>query len=51
VHALRSAGTVEYAARELLRARALPLLPRDELIVADGYHRVCAICFTTMTRP
>jgi len=76
VHALRSADTVEYAAKDLLRASALPLLPRDEprveddlkriskgkplspvlliagdmskampLIVADGYHRVCAICF------
>ena len=76
VHALRAADTIEYAAKDLLRASALPLLPRDEprveddlkrinkgkplspvllvagdmskampLIVADGYHRICAICF------
>jgi hypothetical protein len=76
VHALRSAKTVEYTAKDLLRASALPLLPRDEshveddlkriskgkplspvlliqgdmskavpLIIADGYHRVCAVCY------
>ena len=75
VHGLRSAKTVEHAAKDLLRASALPLLPRDEshveenlkrinkgkplspvlliegdmskaipLIIADGYHRVCAVC-------
>jgi hypothetical protein len=75
VHALRSAKTVEHTAKDLLRASALPLLPRDEshvardlkrinkgkplspvlliqgdiskavpLIIADGYHRVCAVC-------
>jgi hypothetical protein len=76
VHALRSAKTVEHIAKDLLRASALPLLPRDEshvaddlkridkgkplspvlliqgdmsnavpLIIADGYHRVCAVCY------
>jgi hypothetical protein len=75
VRALRSANTVEHTAKDLLRASALPLLPRDEshveadlkrinkgkplapvlliegdmskgvpLIIADGYHRVCAVC-------
>jgi hypothetical protein len=75
VRALRSAETVEYTAKDLLRASALPLLPRDEshveddlkrigkgkplspvlliqgdmskavpLVIADGYHRVCAVC-------
>jgi hypothetical protein len=75
VQALRSASTVERAAKDLLRASALPLLPRSEshvaddlkrigkgkplspvlliggdmskaapLIIADGYHRVCAVC-------
>ncbi len=72
---MRKAKTVEYAAKDLLRASGLPLLPRDEsrvkedlgkltkrqpltpvllvqgdmskgiaLIVADGYHRICAVC-------
>ena len=76
VHGLRSADTVEHTAKDLLRASALPLLPRDEshveadlkrinkgkpmspvllvgggmskavpLIIADGYHRVCAVCY------
>jgi hypothetical protein len=76
VHALRAAKTVEHTAKDLLRASALPLLPRDEshveddlkrinkgkplspvlliqgdmsravpLIIADGYHRVCAVCY------
>ncbi len=76
VRALRKAKTVEYAAKDLLRASKLPLLPREEpqvdddfkkinkgkalapvllirgdisegipLIVADGYHRICAICY------
>ena len=76
VHALRSAKTLEHTAKDLLRASALPLLPRDEshveadlkrinkgkplspvlliqgdmskampLIIADGYHRVCAVCY------
>jgi hypothetical protein len=76
VHALRLAKTVEHPAKDLLRASALPLLPRDEprveddlkrigkgkplapvllirgdmskavpLIIADGYHRVCAVWY------
>ncbi len=76
VQALRSANTIEHAAKDLLRASALPLLPRDDshvaddlkrinkskplspvlliegdmarsvpLIIADGYHRVCAVCY------
>ena len=76
VQALRRARPVSFAAKDLLRASGLPLLPRDEshvaadlkrihkgkslspvllvqgdssrtiaLIVADGYHRICAICY------
>lgn len=76
VRALRKAKMVEYAAKDLLRASKLPLLPREEpqvdddfkkinkgkalapvllirgdiskgipLIVADGYHRICTICY------
>ena len=76
VAALRRAQTVEHAAKDLLRASRLPLLPRDEvhvradlkrihkgkplspvlviqgdfshdvpLVVADGYHRICAVCY------
>ena len=72
---LRKANIVEHAAKDLLRAAQLPLLPKDEphvdedlkrihkgkplapilivrgemalglpLVVADGYHRICAIC-------
>ena len=73
VRSLRTAAPVKHAAKDLLRAAQLPLLPRDEphvsddfkriekgkplsavllvrgeiakglpLIVADGYHRICA---------
>ena len=76
VNRLRSAKLVQFAAKDLLRASSLPLLPRDAtrveadlrrlhknkrlspvllvqgdmsrsvpLIVADGYHRICAICY------
>jgi hypothetical protein len=76
VHALRSAKTLEHTAKDLLRASALPLLPRHQsrveddlkrinkgkplspvlliqgdmskavpLIIADGYHRVCAVYY------
>jgi hypothetical protein len=76
VNALRTARTVEHAAKDLLRASALPLLRRDAsrvaadlkriskgkplspvlliegdlakavpLLIADGYHRVCAVCY------
>jgi hypothetical protein len=75
VRALRDSPIVQRAAKDLLRASGLPLLPRDEasvkndlkkiakgkplapillvcgdlhngvpLIVADGYHRICAVC-------
>jgi hypothetical protein len=82
VNRLRSAKAVHYAAKDLLRASNLPLLPRDEtkveadlrrlhkdkylspvllvqgdmsrsvpLIVADGYHRICAICYHDENTP
>jgi|SRR5580704_7389065 hypothetical protein len=75
VGALRKAHPATHAAKDLLRASGLPLLPRDEahvaadlkrihkgkrlspvlliqgemdrgipLIIADGYHRICASC-------
>jgi CRISPR/Cas system-associated protein Cas10 (large subunit of type III CRISPR-Cas system) len=80
--ALHKAKNIEYAAKDLLRASNLPLLPRDEphvdedlkrihkskplaplllirgdmskgvpLIVADGYHRICAICYFDESAP
>lgn len=82
VRMMHKAETIEYAAKDLLRASALPLLPREEphvdddlkkiykgkplapvllvrgqisraipLIVADGYHRVCAICYYDESAP
>jgi len=82
VRALRKAKAIERAAKDLLRAGELPLLPRDEphvdndlkrihkgkplapillvqgeitkgvpLIVADGYHRICAICYYDENAP
>lgn len=76
VRALREAPAIARAAKDLLRASRLPLLPRDEphvnedldkihkgkplapvllvcgdmsndipLIVADGYHRICAVYY------
>lgn len=76
VQGLRTARTCDYAAKDLLRASALPLLARDEsqvatdlkrirkgrplppvllivgsmaqgvpVTVADGYHRICAVCY------
>jgi hypothetical protein len=76
VASLRRARTVEHAAKDLLRASNLSLLPEEEsqvahdlqrihkgkalspvllvrgdmskgvpLVVADGYHRICAICY------
>jgi hypothetical protein len=76
IRALHNVKTVECAAKDLLRASELPLLPRDAphviedlkrihkdkalspilliqgdmrrrlpLIVADGYHRICAIYY------
>jgi hypothetical protein len=75
VKTLRKAKIVDQAAKDLLRAAQLPLLPNDDphvdadlkrihkgkalapvlavrgdfalglpLIVADGYHRICAVC-------
>ena len=82
LRALRSATSIEPAAKDLLRASNLPLLPCDEphvdddlkrihkgkplapvllvrgdmakgvpLIVADGYHRICAICYFDESAP
>lgn len=82
LRALRSAKTIECAAKDLLRAGNLPLLPREEphvdddlrkihkgkplapvllvrgdmsngvpLVVADGYHRICAICYYDENAP
>jgi hypothetical protein len=79
---LRNSKTVERAAKDLLRAAHLPLLPNDEehvaedlkriqkgkalaqvllvrgdittglpLIVADGYHRICAVCYFDESAP
>lgn len=76
VNTMRKANPVEHAAKDLLRASGLPLLPREDvhvkddlkklhrgeplapvllvqgdqarqraLVVADGYHRICAICY------
>lgn len=82
VKALHKAETVERQAKDLLRASALPLLPREDphvdddlkklhkgkplspillvrgdalknipLIVADGYHRICAIYYHDESAP
>jgi hypothetical protein len=82
IESLRNAKLVNHAAKDLLRAAQLPLLPRDEphvddelkrihkgkplapillirgdmtrglpLIVADGYHRICAICYFDESAP
>ena len=82
IESLRKAKLVDHAARDLLRAAKLPLLPRDEphvdedlrrihkgkpldpillirgdmtrglpLIVADVYHRICAICYFDESAP
>jgi hypothetical protein len=79
---LVKAKIVEHAAKDLLRAAQLPLLPRDDphvdadlkrihkakalapilavrgdfaqghpLIVADGYHRICAVCYFDENAP
>jgi hypothetical protein len=78
----RKAKTIEHAAKDLLRAANLPLLPLEEphveadltriskgkdlppvllvrgdmtqgvpLVVADGYHRICAICYYDESAP
>ena len=82
VKSLRTMKPIEHAAKDLLRAAQLPLLPRDEphvdedlkriqkakalapvlvirgdvaigipLIVADGYHRICAIVYFDESAP
>jgi hypothetical protein len=82
LRALHKTENIERAAKDLLRAAGLPLLPRDEphvdedlkrihkgkplapvllvrgdmskgapLIVADGYHRICAICYYDESAP
>ena len=82
VKSLRNSKLVEHAAKDLLRAARLPLLPSDEshvdedlkrihkgkalapvllvrgdiatglpLIVADGYHRICAVCYFDESAP
>jgi hypothetical protein len=82
VRSLRGARPIEHAAKDLLRAAHLPLLPRDEphvvadlkridkgkpllpvllvrgemasglpLVIADGYHRICAVCYFDESAP
>ena len=82
VKSLRGSKLVEHAAKDLLRAAQLPLLPRDEphvdqdlkriqkgkalapvllvrgdmanglpLVVADGYHRICAVVYFDESAP
>jgi hypothetical protein len=82
VKSLRTSKPLEHAAKDLLRAAQLPLLPSDEshvsedlkriqkskalapillirgdlasglsLIVADGYHRICAVCYFDESAP
>jgi hypothetical protein len=82
LRAFRKAKTVEHAAKDLLRASNLPLLPREDphveddllrirkgkdlppvllvrgdmtrgisLVVADGYHRICAIWYYDESAP
>jgi hypothetical protein len=82
IRGLRGAKTVEHAAKDLLRASGLVLLPREAphvvedlkrihkgkplspvlliqgdmgrhipLLVADGYHRICAVCYYNESSP
>ena len=82
VKSLRGSKLLEHAAKDLLRAAQLPLLPRDEphidvdlkriqkgkplapvllvrgdmgnglpLMVADGYHRICAVVYFDESAP
>jgi hypothetical protein len=82
VKGLRGSKVIEHAAKDVLRAAQLPLLPSDEshvsedlkriqkgkalapvllvrgdltsglpLIVADGYHRICAVCYFDESAP
>jgi hypothetical protein len=82
VKGLRGSKPIEHAAKDLLRAAELPLLPRDDphvdddlkriqkekplapvlvvrgdmasglpLVVADGYHRICAVVYFDESAP
>ena len=82
VRSLRGSKLLEHAAKDLLRAAQLRLLPSDEshvsedlkriqkgkalapvllvrgdlagglpLVVADGYHRICAVCYFDESAP
>jgi hypothetical protein len=82
VKSLRGAKLNEHAAKDLLRAAQLPILPRDDphvdadlkriqkakalapvllvrgdmgtglpLVVADGYHRICAVVYFDESAP
>ena len=82
VKSLRGSKVLEHAAKDILRAAELPLLPSDEshvsedlkriqkgkplapvllvrgdlanglpLVVADGYHRICAIVYFDESAP
>ena len=82
VKSLRGSKILEHAAKDLLRAARLPLLPSDEshvsddlkriqkgkalapvllvrgdlasgvpLVVADGYHRICAVSYFDESAP
>ena len=82
VKSLRGSKLLEHAAKDMLRAAQLPLLPSDEshvsedlkriqkgkalapvllvrgdlasglpLVVADGYHRICAVCYFDESAP
>ena len=82
VKSLRGSKLLDHAAKDLLRAAQLPLLPSDEshvsedlkriqkgkalapvllvrgdlagglpLVVADGYHRICAVCYFDESAP
>ena len=82
VESLRNSKLLEHAAKDVLRAAQLPLLPRDEphvdddlkriqkdkplapvllvrgdmgnglpLMVADGYHRICAVVYFDESAP
>ena len=82
VKSLRGSKILEHAAKDMLRAAQLPLLPSDEshvsedlkriqkgkalapvllvrgdlasglpLVVADGYHRICAVCYFDESAP
>ena len=82
VKSLRGSKVVEHAAKDMLRAAGLPLLPRDDphvdedlkriqkakplapvlvvrgdmanglpLVVADGYHRICAVVYFDESAP